>query len=68
MDGYALTAAIRGPPELASVPGDHPHLARPTTEDRRRGLEAGADAYLVKQDFDAAALLGAVRRLLGEWE
>jgi two-component system chemotaxis sensor kinase CheA len=67
LDGYALTAAIRAAPELASLPVII-LSSRGDEEDRRRGLDAGADAYLVKRDFDAAALLGAVRRLLGEWE
>jgi two-component system chemotaxis sensor kinase CheA len=67
MDGYALTAAIRDVPQLASVPVII-LSSRGDEEDRRRGLDAGADAYLVKRDFDASALLSAVRRLLGEWE
>jgi two-component system chemotaxis sensor kinase CheA len=33
-------------------------------DDRRRGAEAGADAYLVKSAFDRQALLEAVGRLL----
>jgi two-component system chemotaxis sensor kinase CheA len=67
MDGYALAGAIRDAPELASLPIVI-LTSRDDEEDRRRGLEAGADAYLVKHDFDPPALLGAVRRLLGEWE
>ena len=33
-------------------------------DDRRRGAEAGADAYLVKSAFDRQALLDTVGRLL----
>jgi two-component system chemotaxis sensor kinase CheA len=39
--------------------------SRAGDDDRRRGLEAGADGYIVKSAFDQAALLDAVERLLG---
>jgi two-component system chemotaxis sensor kinase CheA len=39
--------------------------ARLDEETRRRGLEAGADAYVVKSAFDRAALLDLVERALG---
>jgi DNA-binding response OmpR family regulator len=39
--------------------------ARGGDEDRRRGVEAGADAYIIKQDFDQQALLDIVERLAG---
>jgi two-component system chemotaxis sensor kinase CheA len=35
-------------------------------EERARGLEAGADAYIPKSSFDQDTLLGIVRQLLGE--
>jgi two-component system sensor histidine kinase and response regulator WspE len=35
-------------------------------EDRRRGLEAGADHYLAKSSFHDAAMLQAVIDLIGE--
>ena len=35
-------------------------------EDRRRGVEAGADAYMVKDSFDQHALLETVARMVGE--
>jgi DNA-binding response OmpR family regulator len=34
-------------------------------EDRRKGVEAGADAYMVKRNFDQQALLATVERLIG---
>jgi two-component system chemotaxis sensor kinase CheA len=40
--------------------------SRATEEDRRRGMEAGADGYLLKSAFDQGALIAAVQRLLGE--
>jgi two-component system chemotaxis sensor kinase CheA len=33
--------------------------------DRQRGLEAGADGYIVKSAFDERGLLAAIERLLG---
>jgi two-component system, chemotaxis family, sensor kinase CheA len=64
MDGLTLTRAVRATPALASLPV-LVVTSRSADEDRRQGLEAGADAYLGKQDFDEAALLDAVARLLG---
>jgi two-component system, chemotaxis family, sensor kinase CheA len=65
MDGFALTAAIRDSQPLAATPVLI-LTGRADDADRRRGLEAGADGYLLKTDFDQAALLDAVRRLLGD--
>jgi two-component system chemotaxis sensor kinase CheA len=33
-------------------------------EDRERGIDVGADAYLVKQSFDQSNLIAAIERLL----
>ena len=64
MDGFTLTESIREHPTLSSLPvilvtslGDEEH--------RRRGLEAGADAYLDKDTFDEGVLLGAIQQVLG---
>ena len=63
LDGFELTEAIRASPE-------HRHLPvivltnRASEADRRRGVAAGCDGYLVKRSFDEHALLTAVRRLL----
>jgi two-component system chemotaxis sensor kinase CheA len=64
MDGFALVEAIRADPERAALPVVIV-TARATEADRRRGLHAGADAYLEKSRFDQRALLEAVERLLG---
>ncbi len=64
VDGYALTRHVRAVPALAQLPvvvvstHDRP-------EERLKGLEAGADAYLAKQSLDAAELVSLVRRLAG---
>lgn len=64
MDGFELTRLIRARPDTEEVPvvivtG----LAK--EEDKRRGLEVGANAYIVKSAFDQTALLDAVRSLVG---
>lgn len=64
MDGFELTEAIRKQPSLASLPVII-LTSRGSDEDRRRGLECGADGYIVKSGFDQSALLSAVERLLG---
>jgi two-component system chemotaxis sensor kinase CheA len=64
MDGVALIRAIRGAPALRDVPV-LVLTSRTGDRDRQEALEAGADAYLAKADFDEASLLAAVHRLLG---
>ncbi|HWH01255.1 MAG TPA: hybrid sensor histidine kinase/response regulator [Pilimelia sp.] len=65
MDGLELTRRLRAHPRLRDV-GVLLLTSLGTTEDRERGLAAGADGYLVKEGFDEAALLAAVERILGE--
>jgi two-component system chemotaxis sensor kinase CheA len=64
LDGFGLVAAVRGRPGLTGLPVVVVS-SRADDADRRRALDAGADAYIVKRDFDEAALLGVVRDLLG---
>jgi two-component system, chemotaxis family, sensor kinase CheA len=65
MDGLTLTAAIRASAEWQALPIVIV-TSRHNDEDRRRGVEAGADAYMVKDSFDQHALLDTVARLVGE--
>jgi len=65
MDGFRLTEAIRAEDRHAGLPVVV-LTSRADEADRRRGLDAGADAYLVKSTFDEHTLLTAVARLLGE--
>ncbi len=63
MDGLGLTAAIRGDARHASLPVILvTSLAR--EEDKRRGIEVGANAYLTKPTFDQKVLLDTLRRLV----
>jgi two-component system chemotaxis sensor kinase CheA len=64
MDGFALTEAIRADPKTANIPVLI-LSSRSSEEDRQRGLDAGADGYIVKSGFDGVALITAVNRLLG---
>lgn len=64
MDGFELLAHVREDPARASLPVVIVS-ARATPEDERRGLEAGADAYIRKEGFDQGALLETVARLVG---
>jgi two-component system chemotaxis sensor kinase CheA len=65
MDGLELLGAIRADPERSSLPVVVV-TSRGSEEDRKRGAEAGADAYIVKDEFDQQALLETVERLVGE--
>jgi two-component system chemotaxis sensor kinase CheA len=64
MDGLALLAAIRADPEHSSLPVVIV-TSRGSEEDRKAGAQAGADAYIVKDEFDQQALLQTVERLVG---
>jgi two-component system chemotaxis sensor kinase CheA len=64
MDGLELTRAMRGDATLSGVPVVVVR-SRADESDVRAGLEAGADAYMVKRSFDQQALLETVERLIG---
>ena len=64
MDGFELLEAIRADEQIASLPvvivttlGDQ--------QSRERGAAAGADGYIVKNEFDQQALLDTIERLAG---
>jgi two-component system chemotaxis sensor kinase CheA len=64
VDGFMLTSSIRAHPRLANIPVLIVS-SRAGEDDHQRGLDAGADGYIVKTSFDEAGLLSAVSRLLG---
>lgn len=64
MDGFALTARIRAESRLADLPVILV-TGLESREDREKGIEAGANAYLVKSGFDQNNLLEIAARLLG---
>jgi two-component system chemotaxis sensor kinase CheA len=64
LDGFGLTEAIRAHPALANT-AVLILSSQASDEDRLRGMESGADGYIVKSAFDERGLLTAVERLLG---
>jgi two-component system chemotaxis sensor kinase CheA len=62
MHGFDLTARIRADSTLAELPVVLV-TALESREDRERGIDVGANAYLVKSSLDQSNLLEAVRRL-----
>jgi two-component system chemotaxis sensor kinase CheA len=65
MDGLELARTLRSHPRLSGV-GIIMVTSLGGDEDRRQGLEAGADGYLTKDQFDEQILVDTVQRILGE--
>lgn len=65
MDGLDLCRAVRSSTRFRETPFVL-ITALETPEDRRRGLDAGADAYLGKSSFEREGLLGVIKELIGE--
>lgn len=65
MDGIELVSRIKADPKLQSLPVMVVSY-KDREEDRRRGLDAGADYYLAKGSFHDDALLDAVEDLIGK--
>ncbi|HVW63433.1 MAG TPA: hybrid sensor histidine kinase/response regulator [Nitrosospira sp.] len=63
MDGFDLTARIRADKQLADLPVILV-TALDSREHRERGVDVGANAYVVKSGFDQSNLLEIIRRLL----
>lgn len=64
MDGIELVSLVRRDKRLQAMPVMVVSY-KDREEDRRRGLEAGADYYLAKASFHDQALLEAVQVLIG---
>ena len=63
MSGLELTAKIRGDERLSRLPVILV-TGLESREDRARGFDVGANAYLVKHGFDQSDLLEAIHRFL----
>ncbi len=63
LDGFSLVERVRQEPQLKDLPTVLV-TGRDTKEDRERGFDAGASAYVVKSNFDQSNLLEIVRRLI----
>jgi two-component system sensor histidine kinase and response regulator WspE len=65
LDGIELVSLIKKDPRLHTLPVMIVSY-KDREEDRRRGLEAGADYYLAKGSFHDETLLRAIADLIGE--
>ena len=64
MDGIQLTQKIKGHQRWSELPVILVTSLN-SPQDKIRGLEAGADAYLVKSGFDQTLLLETIERFIG---
>jgi two-component system chemotaxis sensor kinase CheA len=63
MDGLVLTQSIKGDSSYARMPVVLV-TSLESPQDRLHGMEAGADAYIVKSTFDQKELLETIERLI----
>jgi two-component system chemotaxis sensor kinase CheA len=63
MDGFTLTAKLRQEERYQHKPIII-ITSREKESDRRRGIQVGADAYIVKGSFDQSSLVDTLRVLL----
>jgi two-component system chemotaxis sensor kinase CheA len=63
VNGFELVRSMKSDRSLADIPIVLV-TSRDDPEDRRRGLELGADAYVVKQRFDQAELLRTIGQII----
>jgi two-component system chemotaxis sensor kinase CheA len=64
MDGLDLLEAIRARPQHSALPVIIVSASE-SDEALERGADAGADAWVVKSEFEQEALLETVGRLIG---
>lgn len=64
MDGFEFIASTRRDPQLSQTPAILVS-SRSRSEDRKRGAEVGARAYIVKGEFEQGRFLDTVRGLAG---
>ncbi len=62
--GFEVVAELRADPALRDLPAILV-TSRNAPEDRQRGADVGASAYVVKSDFDQNELLRLIARLVG---
>ena len=63
LNGFDLTARIRSDPKLSDLPVVLV-TALDTREDRERGIDVGANAYIVKSGFEQGNLIESVQQLV----
>jgi len=65
MNGFELLENLKQHDRFSSIPVVLV-TSRDQIEDRSRGLELGADAYIVKRNFDHEELLMTIRQIVGD--
>lgn len=65
MDGFTLTEKLRNLDNYRHTPIIIV-TSRAREEDKKRGIQVGANAYIVKGGFDQASLLKTVQNLIGQ--
>lgn len=63
LDGFGLVAAMRRDPRFVDIPVVLV-TSLSSEEDRRRGLDLGASAYITKQRFDQRELIETIEQIL----
>jgi two-component system, chemotaxis family, sensor kinase CheA len=63
MNGFELTAKIRNDKKLCDIPVILV-TSLESRDDRERGIEVGANAYIIKSNFDQANLLEVIKKLI----
>lgn len=63
MNGFELTLKIKNDKKLSEIPVVL-ITALESREDRERGIEVGADAYIIKSSFDQSNLLEIIKKLI----
>ena len=63
LNGFGLTQKIKENPDTAHVPVILV-TSLDSIEDKARGIEVGADAYITKGDFDQTNLLDTIEQLI----
>jgi two-component system chemotaxis sensor kinase CheA len=64
MDGFTFVERVRADPVLCDTPAILV-TSRAAAEDRERGARAGAQGYIVKNEFDQSDLLARIAQLVG---
>ncbi len=64
MNGFELTATMRGNPKYKHIPVIMV-TSKSSEEDRMKGLQVGAQAYVTKSEFSQEELLDTIERLIG---
>jgi chemotaxis protein histidine kinase CheA len=63
MDGFTLTESLRAEAEYRDTP-IMLLTSRDKEEDKRRGIQVGANAYILKGDFEQSNLIATIENLL----